>query len=135
MAENFPFTSRRDFLLRGGAGFGALALIGLLSNDTAVAANYGNPYAVKQPHFPAKAKHIIHVYLNGGPSQVDTWDYKPALAKYDGKKLPVHLPTEREVGVALPTPFKFKQYGESGLWCSEIFERTASQHADKIWNE
>ena len=117
--------SRRSALGTFGTGLGLLALPHLIEAGE-------SPLAVKQPHFPAKAKHIIHVYLNGGPSQVDTWDYKPALAKYDGKKLPVHLPTEREVGVALPTPFKFKRYGEGGLWCSEIFERTASQHADKI---
>ena len=117
--------SRRSALGTFGTGLGLLALPHLIEAGE-------NPLAVKQPHFAAKAKHIIHVYLNGGPSQVDTWDYKPALAKYDGKKLPVHLPTEREVGVALPTPFKFKRYGEGGLWCSEIFERTASQHADKI---
>jgi len=90
------------------------------------------PLAPKAPHYSAKAKHIIHIYLNGGPSQVDTWDYKPKLNEYFGKPLPVSLPTEREVGVALPSPFKFKQYGESGLWCSEIFARTAAQHADKI---
>ena len=117
--------SRRSALGTFGTGLGLLALPHLIEAGE-------SPLAVKQPHFPAKAKHIIHVYLNGGPSQVDTWDYKPDLAKYDGKKLPVHLPTEREVGVALPTPFKFKRYGEGGLWCSEIFERTASQHADKI---
>ena len=117
--------SRRSALGTFGTGLGLLALPHLIEAGE-------SPLAVKQPHFAAKAKHIIHVYLNGGPSQVDTWDYKPALAKYDGKKLPVHLPTEREVGVALPTPFKFKRYGEGGLWCSEIFERTASQHADKI---
>ena len=90
------------------------------------------PLAQKQTHFPAKAKHIIHVYLNGGPSQVDTWDYKPRLNDFYGKPLPVSHPTEREVGVALPSPFKFRRYGESGLWCSEIFEQTALKHADKI---
>jgi len=90
------------------------------------------PLALKPTHFPAKAKHIIHVYLNGGPSQVDTWDYKPRLNEFYGKPLPVSHPTEREVGVALPSPFKFRRYGKTGLWCSEIFDQTASKHADKI---
>ncbi len=63
---------------------------------------------------------------------MDTWDYKPRLNDFYGKPLPVSHPTEREVGVALPSPFKFRRYGESGLWCSEIFEQTALKHADKI---
>ena len=117
--------SRRNVLKQFGTGLGLLALPDLL--DAAP-----GPLAPKAPHYSAKAKHIIHIYLNGGPSQVDTWDYKPKLNDYFGKPLPISLPTEREVGVALPSPFKFKQYGESGLWCSEIFARTAAQHADKI---
>jgi hypothetical protein len=114
-----------------------LALPALLHAETAPsvadAARASNPLAPRPPHFPAKAKHIIHVYLNGGPSQVDTWDPKPDLTKWGGQKLPVgNLTTERETGFALASPFKFAQYGQSGLWCSEIFEKTASQHADKI---
>jgi hypothetical protein len=120
--------SRRAMLSRSGTGLGLLALPGLLS----AAPNDQNPLAPRDPHFPARAKHVIHIYLNGGPSQVDTWDPKPELTKFGGKRLPIKLTTEREVGVALASPFKFKQHGESGLWCSEVFDKTASQHADKI---
>ena len=118
--------SRRKLLGTLGTGLGLLALPELV--DAAA-----NPLAVKAPHFQPSAKHIIHVYLNGGPSQVDTWDYKPELNKQGGKRLPIrNLTTERETGVAMASPFSFKQYGESGLWCSEIFAKTASQHADKL---
>ena len=117
--------TRRNALRQFGTGLGLVALPTLLEATP-------NPLAVKPGHFAPSAKHIIHIYLNGGPSQVDTWDYKPQLAKYNGKRLPVDLPTEREVGVALNTPFKFRQHGESGLWCSEVFSKTASTHADKI---
>ena len=109
-----------------GTGLGLVALPALLEAA-------GNPLAQKSPHFTPRAKHIIHIYLNGGPSQVDTWDYKPELTKWGGKQLPVgNLTTERKTGVALASPFKFKRHGESGLWCSEVFEKTASQHADKL---
>lgn len=117
--------TRREILKQFGTGLGLVALPELL--DAAP-----NPLAENPPHFEPQARHIIHVYLNGGPSQVDTWDHKPRLREYYGKPLPVSHPTEREVGVALPSPFKFRQYGESGLWSSEIFERTATLHADKL---
>lgn len=110
-----------------------LALPGLLRADASRPTSSGNPLAAREPHFPTRAKHIIHIYLNGGPSQVDTWDPKPELTRWGGKKLPVgNLTTERETGVALASPFSFAQYGQSGLWCSEIFQQTASQHADRI---
>ncbi|MEC7567161.1 MAG: DUF1501 domain-containing protein [Planctomycetota bacterium] len=118
--------NRRQLIRSMGTGLGLIALPDLLDATA-------NPLAVKTPHFRPSAKHIIHIYLNGGPSQVDTWDYKPELNKQGGKRLPIrNLTTERETGVALASPFRFKQYGESGLWCSEIFAKTASQHADKI---
>ncbi len=123
--------SRRQWLRQAGTGLGLLALPGLLDCD--VRAGQANPLAVRQPHFAPRAKHVIHVYLNGGPSQVDTWDPKPELTRWGGKKLPVgNLTTERETGTALASPFRFAQYGQSGLWCSEIFHKTASQHADRI---
>ena len=88
--------------------------------------------APKRTHFPARAKHVIHIYLNGGPSQIDTFDPKPALARYAGQRLPTgNLSTERPTGSALPSPFRFRRYGQSGLDFSEIFEKTA-QHADDI---
>jgi len=118
--------SRRELLCRAGTGLGLLALPSLLEAA-------GNPLAPRSPHFRPQAKHIIHVYLNGGPSHVDTWDHKPELAKWGGKNLPVgNLTTERETGVALASPFQFAQYGESGLWCSEVFQKTAQLHADRI---
>ncbi|MFM7101750.1 MAG: DUF1501 domain-containing protein, partial [Verrucomicrobiota bacterium] len=81
---------------------------------------------------PARAKHVIHIYLNGGPSQVDTFDPKPALVKWAGKILPGgNLTTERPLGAALPSPFRFQRHGRSGLEISEIFPRTA-QHADDL---
>jgi hypothetical protein len=91
-----------------------------------------NPLAPRQPHFPAKAKHVIHIFANGGPSQVDTFDPKPMLAKYAGKPLPTtNLRTERKTGAAFPSPFKFKKYGQSGLEVSDLFQHTA-RHIDDI---
>lgn len=131
--------SRRSFLQHAGTGIGWIALPSLLQSGDSLQAQVDplspgvNPLAVRPPHFAAKAKHVIHIYLNGGPSQVDTWDPKPELTKWGGKKLPVNnLTTERETGVALASPFQFAQYGNSGLWCSEVFAQTASLHADRI---
>jgi len=124
----YPTTqfSRRQVLDTAGTGLGMLALPSLLQAA-------GNPLTLKSPQRRPQAKHIIHIYLNGGPSQVDTWDPKPELTKWDGKKLPIgNLSTERETGVALASPFRFDQYGESGLWCSEVFQETALHHADRI---
>src|SRR4029078_223233 len=91
-----------------------------------------NPLAPRAPQFSARAKHVIHIYLNGGPSQVDTFDPKPFLRKYEGRTLPQgNLSTERKTGAALPSPFKFRKYGRSGIEVSEIFERTA-QHVDDM---
>ena len=125
LSHHLPI-SRRELLRSAGTGLGMLALPSLLQAA-------GNPLAPKIPHFQPRARHIIHIYLNGGPSQVDTWDPKPELTKWGGKRLPVgNLTTERETGVALASPFDFQQYGESGLWCSEVFQQTARQHADRI---
>jgi hypothetical protein len=91
-----------------------------------------NPLAARPPHFPGKARHLIHIYLNGGPSQVDTFDPKPLLKEYHGKTLPKgNLTTERKTGYALGSPFQFRRYGKSGLEISEIFEKTAA-HADDL---
>jgi len=85
-----------------------------------------NPLAVKTPHFRPKAKRVIHLFMNGGPSQVDTFDPKPALEKYAGKNLPTpNLRTERRTGAALPSPYKFAKHGQSGIEVSEIFPNVA----------
>jgi hypothetical protein len=122
--------SRREILARAGTGLGLLALGPLLADDTP--GRSLDPLAPKKPHFPAKAKHVIHVYLNGGPSQIDTFDPKLLLKKYEGQKLPQgNLTTERPTGAALPSPFKFVKSGRSGLEISEVFAKTAA-HADDL---
>ncbi|HKA06652.1 MAG TPA: DUF1501 domain-containing protein, partial [Gemmataceae bacterium] len=124
--------SRREWLTRTGTGLGMLGLAGVLADAGFLSAAPVNPLAPRKPHFPAKARHIIHIYLNGGPSQVDTFDPKPLLARYAGKKLPSgNLSTERPTGGALKSPFKFSRYGKSGIEVSEIFSKTAA-HADDL---
>ena len=122
------FLTRRDFLSRCGMGFGALSLAGLMGEGElllpADAVEAVNPLVPKAPQFPAKAKRVIHFFLNGGASHVDTFDPKPALEKYAGKPLPIeNLRTERKTGAAFPSPFKFKKYSQSGIEVSELFPR------------
>lgn len=108
-------------------GMGAVSLAALfnetgLLTPSAHAAQNINPLSGKAPHFPAKAKRVVHFFLNGGPSHIDTFDPKPALEKYAGKPLPSgHLKTERKTGAAFPSPFKFKKRGQSGIEVSELF--------------
>src|SRR5687767_3755580 len=121
--------TRREMLMRMGTGMAALGLAGMLD---APAGAGTNPLTPKQPHFPGKAKRVIHLFMNGGPSHVDTFDPKPALAKFAGKPLPTeNLRTERKTGAAFPSPFKFKKYGQSGIEVSELFSETAG-HIDDI---
>ena len=121
-----PIMSRREFLARAGMGIGALSL-GALARAESV-----SPLAPHPPQFPPKAKRVIHFFLNGGPSHVDTFDPKPMLAKYAGQPLPgEYMRTERKTGAAFPSPFKFTKYGQSGLEISELFAKTAA-HADSI---
>ena len=118
--------SRRDLLTRSGLGFGALALTDLLHAEAA------NPLAPKKPHFPAKAKRVVHLFMNGGPSQVDTFDPKPLLDKFHGKPLPsTNLRTERKTGAAMRSPFAFRKYGQSGIEVSDLFAQTA-WHIDSM---
>ncbi|MEI6771949.1 MAG: DUF1501 domain-containing protein [Planctomycetota bacterium] len=124
--------SRREALLRSGTGFGSLALAGLMSNESNAEVGKMDPLAPKQAHYPSKAKHVVHLFMNGGPSQVDTFDPKPMLDKYHGKPLPeTNLRTERKTGAAMRSPFKFKKYGQSGIEVSELFENTA-MHVDDM---
>jgi hypothetical protein len=116
-------------LERSAMGMGALALGSMLQSADASDAN---PLAVRKPHFAAKAKRVIHLFMNGGPSHVDTFDPKPSLEKYAGKLLPTDNPkTERKTGAAFPSPFKFQKYGQSGIEVSELFAKTA-QHVDDM---
>jgi hypothetical protein len=114
-------------------GLGALSLATLLPQSAIgnPQSAISNPLAPKPPHFRPRAKRVIHFFLNGGPSHLDTFDPKPLLQKSDGKPVPNHLPTERKTGTALPSPFAFKRYGQSGLEISELFEKTAA-HADDL---
>jgi hypothetical protein len=135
-----PPHTRRDFLTKCGTGFGMMGLTGLMSGEGLLpsaqaarptsAATF-NPMATRSPHFAPKAKRVIHLFMNGGPSHVDTFDPKPALDKWAGKKIPKNLKTERETGAALASPFKFKKYGQSGIPISDIFS-DLGQHADDM---
>ena len=125
------YASRRDFLQRAGSGFGAVALSGMLAH----AAPSTNPLTAKQGHFSGRANAVIWIFTNGGPSQVDTWDYKPELEKRDGQEL---IGFDKNtgffngaVGPIMKSPYKFAQYGESGAWVSEIFPKLA-EHVDEL---
>lgn len=107
---------RRDFLKTMGAGFGTYGLADVMQA--------ANPLAVRQPHFAPKAKRVIYLFLNGGPSQVDTFDPKPMLTKYHGKPMPAgNLKTERKTGNLMRSPFEFRRCGQSGIEVSEIFPK------------
>ena len=121
--------SRRQMLRASGTGFGALALGDLLARDAAANAAVTGEVPL---HYRATAKRVIHLFMNGGPSHVDTFDPKPALKRLNGKTAPTqNLRTERPTGNVLDTPFRFQNYGESGLSVSELFAKTA-QHIDDI---
>ena len=128
------FVTRRQFLNRFGMGFGALSLASLLGEGLlpreAGAAEAGlsadmNPLAARKPHFAAKAKHVVHVFAQGAPSQVDTWDPKPALARQNGKSI------GEAKGVAYASPFKFSKHGQAGIEVSEVFSKLAA-HVDDM---
>lgn len=126
--------TRRQMLMQSGMGLGMLGLSSVfgqpaLGDDQPLATS---PMAPRPSHFPVKAKRVIHLFMNGGPSQVDTFDPKPILEKYVDKTLPMkNLRTERRTGAAFPSPFKFQKYGESGIEVSELFQHTA-KHVDKM---
>ena len=128
--------SRRELLRRSGMGLGALGLASLLGDlglgATAGSATDINPLEPRAPHFAPKATRVIHLFMNGGPSHVDTFDPKPSLREYAGKMLPTkNLRTERKTGAAYPSPFEFRRHGESGIEVSEIFPQVA-KHADHL---
>jgi hypothetical protein len=121
---NSPHSNRRELLKSAATGFGSLALAALLGEEARAAEN---PLAPRDPHFAAKARRVIFLFMHGGPSHVDTFDYKPLLARDDGKPLPfakpriVSSPTDN----LLASPWKFGQHGQSGLWVSELFPNVA----------
>ncbi len=126
--------SRRELLCRAGMGLGAIALsdLGGGNRSTVHAASGLNPLAARHPHFPARAKRVIHIFLNGGVSHVDTFDPKPDLSRRDGELLPsLNLVTERLTGTAMASPFKFRSYGESGIQVSDLFSHIG-QHIDDV---
>lgn len=124
--------SRRQILRTMGTGFGMAGLAGILHTSGAQASTLGHtfapgpaaPMAPKAPHFAPSAKHVIFLFLNGGPSQVDTFDPKPMLQKYSGQPMPTaNLKTERKTGNLLGSPFAFRRCGKSGIEISEIFPK------------
>jgi len=121
--------SRRDLLKSTALGFGMLALQDLLQAADVVAPD---PLRPRMPHFTPKAKRVIFLFMHGGPSQVDTFDYKPKLAIDDGKPLPFPKPrvVSGATGNLLKSPFEFKQYGQSGAWVSDLFPNIARKVDD-----
>ena len=115
--------SRRQLLQSASAGFGYLAFAGLSASSAKESANT-NPLAPKAPHFPARAKRVIFLCMQGGPSHVDTFDYKPQLSKDHGK-------SGKYGGSLLKSPWEFRQRGKSGLWISDLFPNVAD-HADEM---
>ncbi|HZJ14427.1 MAG TPA: DUF1501 domain-containing protein [Chthoniobacteraceae bacterium] len=141
-----PHCSRRDFLSRLGGGFGALAFGALINGaragEPAVQIDPVNPFQPRQPHFRPRAKSVIFLFMVGGPSQVDTFDYKPELQKFHGQPVPAHLKealkNSKHANVfegckdeLLGSPFQWAQHGQSGMWVSELMPKVA-QHVDDI---
>ncbi len=124
--------SRRTLLQQSAGGFGGLALSAMLAEQGLLAAA-PNPLAAKKTHFAPRAKRVIFLFMKGGPSHVDTFDPKPLLQRDDGKPYPFKMPrvTFAETGKLLKSPWKFRQYGQSGLPVSELFPHVA-QCADEL---
>ena len=133
-----PATSRRDFLFQAGCGFGGLALNYLLQQDHRglLAATAQNPLSPKAPHHTAKAKSIIWLFMEGGPSHLDLFDPKPALQKLAGQPMPASFgPVITAMGTAsnnlMPSQRTWKQHGESGIWVSDWYPHIA-KHVDDL---
>ena len=130
--------TRREFLWQAGGGFGALPLVSLLANDGQLSgqasgddkiASSLNPLSPKAPHFAPKAKSVIFLFMYGGPSHIDTFDYKPDMYGMDGKTMDVKTfgrGGKRNQGRIVEPKWKFKQYGECGKWVSDLFPNVAS---------
>jgi hypothetical protein len=129
MKRNGLLVTRREMLSRCGMGMGAAALQALLAEGghlQAAPSGNMNPLAPKHPPQPAKAKRVVHLFMNGGASHVDTFDPKPSLTKFAGKAIPITLKTERRTGAAFPSPFAFQKFGQSGIEVSEIFSNVGA---------
>ena len=136
-------TSRREFIHQVGGGFTSLALTGMMAQDgflanQALAADgktpWDNPLAPKNPPLPAKAKNVIFLFMYGGPSHMDTFDYKPDLYPLDGKTIDVKTfgrGGKKKGGRVVGPKWKFKKYGQCGKYVSDLFPNLA-QHVDKI---
>jgi hypothetical protein len=139
--RNFCGRTRREFLWQTGGGFGAAALAGMLSQDgffansaSAAEQTAANPLAPKPPHFAPKAKSVIFLFMYGGPSHIDTFDYKPEMIGRDNQTIKVKTfgrGGKKNEGRIVEPRWKFKQYGESGKWVSELFPHLAN-HVDDI---
>jgi hypothetical protein len=131
---SFCGRTRREFLWEAGAGFTGVALAGLLAGDgffprEAHAGPFANPLAPKQPHFPPRAKSVIFLFMYGGPSHVDTFDYKPKLFALDGQTIPVKTfgrSGKKSAGRVVGPKWRFRQYGASGKWVSDLFPHLAT---------
>ena len=122
-----PHVSRRQFVQSIGAGLGTVALMGMLAEESAAASIAPTATQRQGPHFAPRAKHNIFLFMPGGPSQVDLFDPKPALARYAGKRPDsVNLRTERTTGGLYPSPFAFKKHGRNGIDVSELLPNLAS---------
>ena len=123
--------TRRELLCRAANGFGGLALAALMAEQRGAAAGDAarsiQPMAPRQPHYEAKAKSVIFLFMDGGPSQLDTFDPKPRLAKENGQPIPLETPTTvfNISDKIFASPFAFEQHGESGIWVSELFPHVA----------
>jgi hypothetical protein len=143
MADEDLGKTRRAFLECTGSGFGLLALASLMGRSVASAATtmangtFSNPLAAKPPHFPAKAKSVIYLFMHGGPSHVDTFDPKPALTKYDGQPTPASFGnvflqfTKASEAPLLASRRTFRKYGQSGIEVSDLFAKVA-EHVDDL---
>ncbi|MEI7686923.1 MAG: DUF1501 domain-containing protein, partial [Planctomycetota bacterium] len=126
----FAPTSRRDFLRRAGGGFGGLALASLLARGDAPAPR--NPLAPRPAHFAGKAKNVIWIFCDGGPSHIDLFDPKPALNRYHGQPLPPSFPRpQTAMGVTANNPLmasqrRFRRHGQSGAWVSDWYPEIAT---------
>ncbi|MCA8971282.1 MAG: DUF1501 domain-containing protein, partial [Planctomycetes bacterium] len=139
---SFCGRTRREFLWQTAGGFGALPLVDLLGRDgmslsmraTDDDVPFANPLAPKEPRFPAKAKSVIFLFMYGGPSHVDTFDYKPALYPLDGKTIDIKTKGRggtKSQGRVVGPKWKFQQYGECGKWVSDLFPHLGKQ-VDKM---